>query len=375
MTLARHRPQTIATVAAVAAWAVFYLVVITTAPPSYDPATESAARIYREFALLLAVPATLWAIAARLVVHHWWSRHGIHLAGTDMPGRLLAAAMAVLPVHRREWGAAMTAELAEVHGRHARWRFALSAARTAVWAPRSGAWPVPAPALLVGGGVAVAITVTVIFLRRDPTAAEYLSPLGTGFLTAILVGCLWIAVVTSRSLGTRRLAPYVGAGVALVYVAGLLLLIRAAYNPLIEAGVGDPATMPAQQQQASGLALLWLTVGLAVACFLAALMAGLIDRSFRAGLLAGIWAGILILPLAYAVWLHEALRLYPVNGGLLFFGDGAPEGENLSAALTWVLGVPPALGLPFGAIGAGLGARIRRRTVSRAARVGDTISP
>jgi hypothetical protein len=206
--------------------------------------------------------------------------------------------------------------------------------------------------------------VTVIFLRRDPTAADYLSPLGTGFLTAILVGCLWIAVVTSRSLGSKRLAPYVGAGVALVYVAGLLLLIRAAYNPLIEAGVGDPATVPAQRQQLGDLALLWLMGGLAIACFLAGLVVGLIDRSFRSGLLAGIWAGVLILPLAYAVWLHEALRLYPVNGGLLFFGDGAPEGENLGAAPTWVLGIPPALGLPFAAIGAALGARISGRAAA-----------
>jgi hypothetical protein len=42
--------------AVVAAWAVLYLVVITTAPLSYDPATESAAKVNQEFALLLAVP-------------------------------------------------------------------------------------------------------------------------------------------------------------------------------------------------------------------------------------------------------------------------------------------------------------------------------
>jgi hypothetical protein len=111
---------------------------------------------------------------------------------------------------------------------------------------------------------------------------------------------------------------------------------------------------------------MWLIVGLAVVCFFAALAVGLIDRSFRSGLQAGIWAGIAILPLAYAVWLHEALRLYPVNGGMLFFGDGAPEGENLGAALTWVLGIPPALGLPFAAIGAALGAWITGRTVTQA---------
>ena len=35
----------------------------------------------------------------------------------DLPGRLLAAAVAALPERRREWGRAMTAELAEVQGR------------------------------------------------------------------------------------------------------------------------------------------------------------------------------------------------------------------------------------------------------------------
>ena len=35
------------------------------------------------------------------------------------------------------------------------------------------------------------------------------------------------------------------------------------------------------------------------------------------------------------------LRLYAINGGLLWFGDGAPEGENLSAALFWALRFAP----------------------------------
>ena len=53
--------------AVVAAWAVLYLVVITTAPLSYDPATESAAKVNREFALLLVIPTALWVAAAVLL--------------------------------------------------------------------------------------------------------------------------------------------------------------------------------------------------------------------------------------------------------------------------------------------------------------------
>jgi hypothetical protein len=366
--------QVAAAGAVVAAWAVFYVVVITTAPLSYDPVTESAAKVNREFALILAVPAALWVAAARLLVRRWWYRHGIGLAATDPPGRLLAAAVATLPGHRGPWGAAMIAELAEVKGRRARWRFALSTARAALWTPRSGGHlrlPAPAPSLLVTGGVAAAITLTVIFLRRDPTAADYLPPLGAVFLGALLAGCLRIALAPPRSLGTKRLASHIGVGAALVYVVVFLRLVRAVYNPRIEAGIGDPAAVPAAQQQVADLALLWLMFGLAVVCFLVALVAGVIDRSFRSGLQAGIWAAIAILPLAYAVWLHEALRLYPVNGGLLFFGDGAPEGENLGVALLWVLGIPPTLGLPFAALGAALGARITRRARTPATAVLD----
>jgi hypothetical protein len=370
MTWTRRSVQIAATVAVVAAWAVFSVVVVRAIPLFYDPVTESFATVDRRSALLLAVPTALWVAAARIVVHHWWSRNGIHLATTDGPGRLLAVAVATLPKYRREWGAAMIAELAEVHGRQARWRFALSAARAALWMPHALRLRVPdhlrisVPTLAVTSGVVSAITITVIFLRHDPAAAGHLRLAGGAFLAAVLAGCLWIAVVRPPSLGTGRLAPFAGVGVALVYVVGLLLLIRAVHNPQIADGLGDSVMVPAGQTVAA-LAWSWFVFGLAVACFLAALVGGLIDRSFRAGLQAGIWTAITILPLAYAVWLHEALRLYPANGGLLFFGDVASEGENLGAALTWVLGVPPALGLPFLVIGAALASRVTRRVTRR----------
>jgi hypothetical protein len=232
MSRARRRLE-IATAAAVAAaWAVLYLVVVTTAPLAYDPATESAAKVNREFALLLVVPTALWVTAALTLVGHWWSRTGIRLFAMDPPGRLLAAAVATLPDDRREWGLAMHAELAGVHGRPARWRFALSSARAALRLPPLGGWPVlaltsgvavvavvtaglavgaavpglgafavgfaglvgamvvlavarlprlrlpvPVPALLVIGGVASAITMTVIFLHRTrPRPATSLRP-------------------------------------------------------------------------------------------------------------------------------------------------------------------------------------------------------
>ena len=129
----------------------------------------------------------------------------------------------------------MIAELAEVRGRSARWRFALSSARATLWLPPAGGWPVlalvtgvvvasvaavgpavgaavpgltvfavtftglvgamvvlavarsrrprlpvPAPTVLVVGGVAASIAVTVIFLRREPAAARHLPPAAGG---------------------------------------------------------------------------------------------------------------------------------------------------------------------------------------------------
>jgi hypothetical protein len=154
MSRTRRRLQIVTAAAVVAAWAVLYVVVITTAPLSYDPATESAAKVNREFALLLAVPTALWVAAALLLLDRWWWRTGIRMSAMDPPARLLAAAVATLPDHRRQWGTAMTAELAEVGGRSARWRFALSSARAALWLRPSGGWPVLA---LVAGAVAASV--------------------------------------------------------------------------------------------------------------------------------------------------------------------------------------------------------------------------
>jgi hypothetical protein len=390
----------------VAAWAALYVVVITTAPLSYDPATESAAKVNREFALLLAVPTALWVTAALLALNHWWSRTGIRLAAMDPPGRLLAAAVATLPDHRREWGLAMHAELAEVGGRSARWRFALGGARAALRLPPRGGWPVlalatgvvaasvaaaaltvetavpglgvfavsfvglvgamvvlavagsrrpglpaPGPTLLVTGSVAAAIAMTVIFLLRDPSAAEYLPPARGVFLAAVLAGCLGIALAAPRSLGADRLAPRLGVAAAVVLVVGQLLLMR---------GASDPRIGPEGQELVQVAAALWFWFGPIAVFFFPALAAGSVGRSFRSGLRAGLWAGIAVLPLTYALWLHEALRLYAIDGGLLWFGDGAPEGENLAAALFWPLRFAPLLGLPFAAIGAAIGAHATR---------------
>jgi hypothetical protein len=61
---------------------------------------------------------------------------GINWAG--IPERLLAIAVRRMPVERREWGAAMLAELAILQHPVMRWRFALDCARVALFPPHQG---------------------------------------------------------------------------------------------------------------------------------------------------------------------------------------------------------------------------------------------
>jgi hypothetical protein len=145
-----------------------------------------------------------------------------------------------------------------------------------------------------------------------------------------------------------------------------LLLTRASSDPRIE---------PAGQQLVQGLAAWWFWFGPIAVIFVPAIAAGSVGRSFRSGLQAGICAAIASLPLTYALWLHEALRLYAINGGLLWFGDGAPEAENLSAALFWTLRFAPLLGLPFAVIGAAIGANAARPPAAQAQHAAATIKP
>ncbi|OHV75206.1 hypothetical protein [Pseudofrankia sp. BMG5.36] len=385
--------QTATTWVIVVVWAVFYGVALAHANPL--PAPDTAV-------VFLVLPPLLWVLAARLALHHWWSATGSQMSTMDPPQRLLTAAVAALPERRREWGRAMTAELAEVDGRSARWRFALSSVRATLSLRPAGGWPVlalmagllvasvaatgpavgaavpglrafamtftglvgalvilaaarsrrprlpaPAPSVLVTAGVAASITATVIFLRREPTAAEYLPPAAAAYLAAVLAGCLWVALAAPRWLGTDRLAPHLGTAAAVVFVAWFLLVIRS-----------DGTQPPLPLVLALALVLPLAPVAVFLVPAFAARRAG---RSFRSGLKAAVWMVTAVTPLTYALWLSEGLRRHAIDGTLLT-GEGEPAavGANLTDALVFALGIFPVLGLTIGVIGAGLGARNAR---------------
>jgi hypothetical protein len=376
---------------------VFYAVALATADRPPGPVTA---------AVQLVVPPLVWVAllqigsaagrAARLVLRRPWA--GSRGSEMDPPGRLLAAAVAALPEHRREWGLAMVAELAEVRGRSARWRFALSSARATLWLPPAGGWPVlalvtgavvvsvvaagraagavvpglmvfavsftglvgamvvlavararrprlpvPVPTVLVAGGVAASIAATVIFLRREPAAAQYLPPAAAVYLAAVLAGCLWVAVVSPRWLGAGRIAPHLGAAAAVVFAAWFLLSNRLD---------GTEPPLPLVLLLGAALVLTPFAV-----FFVPAFAAGRTGRSLRSGLQAAVWTVTVMMPLTYALWLPEALRRHAIDGRTL---DGellAPVGVNLPAALIFCLGIFPVFGLTLGALGAALGAR------------------
>jgi hypothetical protein len=166
---------------------------------------------------------------------------------------------------------------------------------------------VPAPTVLVTGGVAASIAVTVIFLRREPAAAQYLPPAAAVYLAAVLAGCLWIALAAPRWLGTSRLAPHLGAG-RRCRVRGLVL-------------AGEPHRRDRAPAPARASARTCARVRAGRRLFVPAFAAGRTGRSFRSGLQAAVWTVTAMIPLTYAIWLPEGLRRHAIDGRLLVDGE------------------------------------------------------
>jgi hypothetical protein len=111
-------------------------------------------------AIWMTVFGTPAMVAAWLLWRAWWRRAGDDLAALDGPAWLLAAAAATLPADRRDWGAAMAAELAQVEERGARWRFAAGCARTAVLPPGGDRRTVGAAGALAVAAMGVTVLAT-----------------------------------------------------------------------------------------------------------------------------------------------------------------------------------------------------------------------
>ena len=126
----------------------------------------------------------------------------------DVPARVVAAAANSLPAHRRDWGRAMTAELAQLRGPARRWRFALSALRVALLLPSGRRRPMLAAAL---AGLLATAAVTAAAAAEIPGLALAAAVLG-------LLLCGYATVRASRPGRARWTAP--GVAVAVLALAG-----------------------------------------------------------------------------------------------------------------------------------------------------------
>jgi hypothetical protein len=377
-----------------------------------DPPTF---RIRLDMAIwLVAVFGAPWVLAAQLLWRAWWRQAG-ELSGMDGPALLLTAAAATLPADRRDWGAAMTAELAQVQDRAARWRFALGGARTAVLPPRgnpaaarvagasavaavaatalatgaalpagrvfaltfvglSGALATlaaarsgrvgaagPSPAVIATAlaGIAACVGFTTYYLAEYPSyqrahpraTLASLPPVTAALLAVVLAGCLWLALAPPRWLVASPHARRFGIAMAIALAAGLVLHSRQDLRQAMGGGV--------MEYLLNGPLLVVLTGSAAAAA---------VGRSFRAGLGACAWAVALGAPLLVAAWLAEALRWQQQDRGMLLDGDGGlGVGANLGNAVWWPLIFLALWALPLGVIGAAAGSfRARRRARQRA---------
>lgn len=154
--------------------------------------------------------------------------------GRDLPGRLLAFLVRRLPSSRETWGAAMLSELGYVHGRSARWRFALGCVSVVLFPPPEGAGMMPglaAASLTVRLSVAAAISTALVAplvlldLRHNPLTRQDLGDFSA------LFGLLWVlpavfvvvAMPVVRTVATRG-GVLLRPGVFLLQVAALLVL-------------------------------------------------------------------------------------------------------------------------------------------------------
>jgi len=402
MNRVRRAYEFAAVTAVVAAFAAGYLTVVTSAPPSESPAS------YWTTALALAVPMSLWILAALLVVGFWWERAGPRLSTLDPPARLLATAVATLPEHRRDWGAAMTAELGEVQGRAARWGFALSGARAAVRLPHPAGWP----ALAVAAGLAAAVVAaagwgagaavpglgsfTAVFVgilgalvvlavarsRRPRLPVLVLVvklpvPAVTVLVTAGVAASLAVTVTTVhldlREPASARI-PSLGGGVLLATVLAICLWVAVApprwlVTERLPAHLGVAGALAYAgfflflvrwPGPADGLYLLGVWLAPVAAFAATGFVAGAVRRSFNSGVRAGVWTTVAVLPIGFAVLLFEGLRRYSIERTVLGADAGVRVGATLSDAIGTVLLVP-LIGFPFAVIGAAFGALLPRR--------------
>jgi hypothetical protein len=307
---------------------------------------------WRNFVTASTVLSILGIAAASLLWLVWRHRAALDTQ-PDAPARLLALAVATLPQSRREWGAAMIAELSSVTGDAARWRFAAGSARAALFPPTARRRPATgtAGAAVSILGVLACTAATVYMLVAFPEAAEATS---AGFIVVfavILVVCLALTLVAPQGLISSAFARHVGLWFGITSGAGLLLLSRTGG---LESGA-MAFIMPAQ---------------FAAFVVIPAVVAA-VTRSIGAAVQSIVWGFIFGSVTMFPVYIVESIRRYHGGRGLYLDGDaplGTTIGTNLNDAVGWLLLVVPSLMIPFGIMSAAIVAAVAKAIVRAANR-------
>ncbi len=277
----------------------------------------------------------------------------------DLPAHIVAIAARALQRDRREWSAAMTAELAQLHARADRWTFALGCARAALVAPRHPDSDEPGLAVRLTflAGVAGCIAATTVVLTTWPHAASDISSGLAAWFAASLFVYLWIALRPPRALIMRRDA--VRRGVAFGFA---LFLVTAIGKSAI-----DRLVPPSNDDGILGIFLIVTVVGTIAMTGFAAARAG---RSFSAGVVATVWVGLVCSILAFNADLLEILMGFNLDVHMRhvmpdYYSAFTPEafmrkhiGGHLASAME-ALRTLPLLALVIGSVGAAIG-RTRR---------------
>jgi hypothetical protein len=348
-------------------------------------------------AFALAVAATPWVIAARMLFRDWLKRASTAYVAVDVPSHLLAMATAALPADRRDWGLAMSAEMSHVQGYAARWRFALDCARVALFPPRRSSTPlalvilalivvVATTYVLIGyalpamqvfaawfiafisliimqatassqktppirsttlvnlaGALAVGacVLVTGYFLVKNPTAVEYFPTYVAAIFAALLAACMWLTIFPPSGLTDSRTARWLGLAAAVTLGCGFVLSARLSIHTM-------------------GGSLIWTLFAPAAVCFVFSATAAAVDRQFSAGVQTAVWTAVLGTLLIYILSIPEAVHRFSIDGRTLGDGEsGYPIGVNLLDSI-WGLAQIPIVGFPFGVFGAAFGSSRRR---------------
>jgi hypothetical protein len=341
-------------------------------------------------------------------------------AGHDRARSLLSLAVRRLPPDRRDWGQAMLAELDQLQGRAARWRFTLGCVRVALAPPRAAPSPgLAVRAAVVGGAAGVGLGIYLVSPAMRVFAVLF---------SVLLAGCVWIALVRSReAIPHQGNSGRILRAVLLIGVAGGVGVVL--YGVVRYPGaVGDPwdpvlvllsvvlaamltgyvwlALVPPRAATshivvvrryglvggllvgglpvAGGVAAEfgygkplagWSWLAAALAAVAGGALAGRSSGAARAGLEAGLWTGLvgalilLVVGMSATYAAAGAGRLIPSDASTIgaFQDSGLPDvttyavGDNLGGSIMLLVWIP-LLSVAVGAVGGALGASRPRRT-------------